>query len=241
MTDLTKAIIAIPKGFKLCVFDKKVRKYAIKPWIFGLLAYILTLTIAYYLYPVLVASLTKKSNSFFSTFIYYISHFGVSVLLLVASSILSFVIVLVTTAIFQTEIAIEVLKDKYKNLDDGNIVSETTRTIITELAKIFWILPIFLFVFILGLIPVLTPFAILFNSWLVAYQFCDITLDLFKTKSKQRFKFARKNFIFLSTIGASYLAFWAIPFVGIFLTPIAVAGTAWALKESDLLEEFKPS
>ena len=194
---------------------------------------------SYYIYPLLVSNLSEKSNSLLSTFIYYSARIGISLLLLVASSILSFIIVLVTTAIFQTEIALEVLKDKYKNLNDGNLVSETARTIMTESAKVFWILPVFIFVFILGLIPVLTPFAILFNSWLVAYQFCDITLDLFKTKSRQRFRFARKNFVFLSIIGASYLAFWAIPFLGIFLTPIAVAGTAWALKESDLLQEFR--
>ncbi len=238
-TNIINALLALPKGFKLCILDKGVRKYVFKPWGFGLLSYLVTLSIAYYLHPLLLNRISENSGSFLSTVAYYFSWTAISALLIVASSVISFIFVLITTAFFQTEIAIEVIKDKYSYLETESIISETTRTILTEAAKIVWILPIFIIVFILGLIPFLTPFAILFNSWLIAYQFCDVTLDLFKTKSKQRFKFARQNFIFLAIIGGSYLALWAIPFLGIFLTPIAIAGTAWALKESNLLEEFK--
>jgi len=237
--NIINALLALPKGFKLCVLDKKVRKYAFKPWAFGLIAYLITLSTAYYLHPILLNRLSENSGSFLSSVIYYFSWIAISALLIVASSVISFLFVLITTAFFQTEIAVEVIKDKYSGLQSESIISETTRTILTEAAKIVWILPIFIIVFILGLIPFLTPFAIIFNSWLIAYQFCDVTLDLFKTKSKQRFKFARQNFIFLSIIGLSYLALWTIPFLGIFLTPIAIAGTAWALKESNLLEEFQ--
>lgn len=240
MQDISKAVLAIPTGLRLCLSDPKVRKLAFKPWIAGLFSYFFSLFAAYYLHPIILSSLLGAPNSWWMNIVYYLCWLIVAVLLFLASTMLSIVLVLITTAIFQTEIALAVLANKYDGLGQGSVVSETKRTIWVESTKLIWLVPLFITIFILGLIPPLTPFAIAANCWLIAYQFVDIVLDLFKIGSLDRLRFARKNWLFLITIGGCLMLLWAIPFVGILIPPAAIAGTAWALDQANLLQANRP-
>lgn len=235
MQDVYNALLALPTGFKLCLTNPKVRKLAIRPWIAGVFSYFASLGIAYYLHPIVLATLLAPPSSWWTKIVYYVTWLIVAVMLFLASSLLSILFVLITTAIFQTEIALAVLSDKYQVLGDGSIIGETKRTLFVESTKLLWLVPLFIIIFLLGLIPPLTPFSIAANCWLIAYQFVDVVLDLFKKGSFERLKFARKNWLFLIVIGASMSILWAIPFVGILIPPAAIAGTAWALDRAKLL------
>lgn len=235
MQDISNAILAIPTGLRLCLTNPKVRKLAIKPWIAGLFSYFFSLFLAYYMHPIILSYLLSPPNSWWMNIVYYACWIIVAILLFIASSLLSIILVLITTAIFQTEIALAVLSDKYQGLAQGSVISEAKRTIWVESTKLFWLIPLFITIFLLGLIPPLTPFAIAANCWLIAYQFVDVVLDLFKKGTLERLKFARKNWLFLMTIGGCLMLLWAIPFVGILIPPAAIAGTAWALDRAGLL------
>lgn len=235
MADLSKAFLALPTGFKICMTNSKVRALAFKPWLVGLFSYFFSLALAYYMHPVILSLVTSGSDSWLSSIIYYSLWFVLGLLLLIAASMLSIILVLITTAIYQTEIAKAVLSDKYKNLGDGKLVSETKRTIWVESTKLFWLIPFMILIFTIGLIPIFTPFALAANFWLIAYQFVDVVLDLFKLGTRKRLGFAKQNWLFLITIGACIALLWAIPFLGILIPPIAIAGTAWALESAELL------
>ena len=235
MADLSKALLALPRGFNICLTNPKVRRLAIRPWLVGIFAYLLFLASAYYSHPIILDLILGEPSSYFKKFLYYLLWVVVALLLLVVSSILSMVFVLITTAIFQTEIALAVLREKYNDLGTGELISETKRTIWVECTKLLWIVPFIIFFFIIGLIPPLTPFALAANFWLIAYQFVDVVLDLFKLGTRKRFSFAKENWLFLITIGGCISLLWAIPFVGILIPPIAIAGTAWALDQAELL------
>lgn len=121
------------------------------------------------------------------------------------------------------------------------IAHEAGRTITVESLKLLWLIPLFIILFILGLVPLLTPFAVLLASWLLAFQFVDITLDIFRLKSSERLRFCIKYALPITLYGLSLTVLWAIPFVGWVLPPAACAGAAWLLSSMGLIPECESS
>jgi uncharacterized protein involved in cysteine biosynthesis len=239
-----KAAVAVMKGVELCVARREVRKYAMWPWLVGTFCYIASLISVYFVHPILLDRIVGSPEGFWATALFYLAWLFFGLILLVLSMFISAVTVIIFTAVFQTEIAIQVLTicgHKIPPEASGitGVVKEGGRAIAVETGKLLWMVPLFIVITILGFIPILTPFALAANAWLLSYQFVDVVLDIFKTTSRQRFAFARRNGIVLCVFGLSLTFLWAVPFLGILLPPAAVAGAAWLLSETSLLEEFE--
>ena len=241
-----KAFIAIFKGLQLCLFEKSVRRLSIWPWLVGAVAYFGSIVSAYYLHPIVLSALVGTPDGWWASVVYYLAWFFIGLLLLVASMIVSVTLVLLLTAVFQGDIVIAVLRllgDEVPPQETGikGLVKETSRTLVVESAKLLWLLPLIALVAVVGLIPVLTPFAVIAGAWLLAYQFVDVVLDIYRLRSRERFRYARKNGVLLTCFGFVIMLCWAIPFMGILLPPAAVAGATWLLSESKLIPQSIPA
>lgn len=236
---LQRSLLAFFKGISLCLFVPAIRRVVILPWIIGLLCYPITLYAAYSLHSPIVSYLASPSEGFFATALYWLSWLAVSGVLLISTLFISVLLVLISTAAFQTAIVEQVIRHELPESPLNNtttlsisvIISQSFRAIATESIKLLWLIPLFITVFILGFIPFLAPFAFLLAAWLLAFQFIDIVLDVAQFPATKRIKYTAKNWIAACSFGFVITIIFLIPFAGIVLGPIATAGAAWMLTE----------
>ncbi len=244
MKNSVRAFFAIYKGLQICFSKPKVRRLAMIPWLLGAVCYFASIYGAYYAHPILLDWAVGSPDGIWKTILFWLAFVFFGLVLLVATLLVTMTLVIVFTSVFQTGIVQQVLLDLGRPLPEEEagvkgIVKETGRTVVVEMAKLIWLLPLMIIVLIVGFIPLLTPFALILGAWLLAYQFVDIVLDVYRVTSRERFRFAKKHAVSLIAFGLSLSACWAIPFFGILLPPAAVAGAAWLLSESGLLAEFE--
>ncbi len=237
-----RSITAIIHGFILCFSNKELRKLAIRPWLIGVVCYFLSLVGAYYSHGPLLSLFVETAEGFFGTIIYYGAWVFVALLLLIASMVISLTAVMILGGPFQTALAIAVFKLQNKKIPEEEegvkaTVKEVSRTIATESTKLLWLLPLFVIVAIIGFIPFLMPFAVVVASWLLAFQFIDVPLDVLKLPTRQRIGFAARHLTTVICFGLTLSACWAVPFLGLFLPPVAVVGATWLIAESDAMKE----
>ncbi len=237
-----KAFFAIFKGFGFCFSQKQIRRLALWPWLIGAIVYIAAAIGASYAHGSLLSLVVSEPSGFLSYIYYGLAWILVSSLLLVGTLLITVILVMVFTGVFQTAIAVETLKHIGASVpaEQSGVaatVKEAGRTIFTESAKLFWLVPLICFTFILGLIPFLTPVALVLGGWLLAYQFIDVVLDVYRMKTRARIGFAAKHAILMVCFGLGLAACSIIPFVGLLIPPVATAGAAWFLHETGLLEQ----
>lgn len=240
MKNSIRAFFAILKGLDLCLRKPSVRRLAVVPWILGAFCYIASVIGAYHAHPLLLEWAVGDPEGFWRHILYWFAYLSFAVLLLLVTLILTMTLVMLCTSVFQTAIVqrvLEELREPFPEEQAGmrGLVKETGRTIVVEAAKLLWLLPLMLIVLIIGFIPLLTPFALLLGAWLLAYQFIDIVLDVYRVPARARFRFARQHSFLLVSFGLSLSICWAVPFLGILLPPAAVAGASWLLAQSSLL------
>lgn len=221
---------ALFKGLSLCMRDATIRKLAITPWLIGAFCYIASLVAAYYAHQPLLKRLVDDPNSWWEYIVYAGAWSVVSLGLLICTLIISIALTLILAGPFHSLIAEKVILAQSTLIDakslESSLVSEATRTVLTETAKLLWMTPIFIFVLLIGFIPILTPIAILLGAWLLAFQFLDIPLDVLKQPARKRIGFCFSHFFTCVVFGLTLTIFWAIPFLGIFLSPAATVGAS---------------
>ncbi len=159
--------------------------------------------------------------------------------LLIAALVITVGAVLVFASAFQTAIAAKVLKLLGREVpNELGIVAEAGRSIKVEAIKLLWIGPLIAAAFLIGLIPWLLPFAAIAGSWLLGYQFVDISLDLYRLTNRQRIGFGRRHGWTIAAFGFGIGLIAAIPFAGFILPPIGAAAAAWLLHSTKLLDEL---
>lgn len=236
-----RPFFALLQGLKLCFFTPEVRKLALWPWCIGCVSYFLSLYAVYAAHPTVMAWFVSSPSGILAYAKYILIWIGVSALMLLLAIILSICFVMICTSAFQSSIAQAALlaHDVRVGLPEMSILNEASRTILVETKKLFWLLPLMIFVFIASFIPFLAPFAILLGAWLLAFQFVDVVLDLFRLSASQRLAFARANYLSLVCFGLVLGALWTVPFLGIFLAPAATAGAAWFLSEPEFMSKIQ--
>jgi uncharacterized protein involved in cysteine biosynthesis len=241
--NIIKSVYAILQGLLICLTRPKVRKLAMWPWLVGMFCYSASIYLAYLYHGDILARMVDSPDGWLSYLIYGLAWVAVTSILAVGTLFITMVLVLILTSAFQTAIASAVLRELNEEIPEEEqgfsaLLRETKRTAFVEIAKLFWLIPLFILLFIVGFIPILTPVAFLLGSWLLAYQFVDIVLDIYKLKSGKRLSFAIKNAVPVTVFGASLSLCWAIPLVGILLPPAAVAGAAWLMSDTALLKSL---
>jgi CysZ protein len=236
-----RALIAVIHGLKSCLLDSQLRSLAIKPWLIGMVCYLGSAVASYFLHGYLLDRIVGTPDGFWS----YLSYLGIwlaiAAMLLVFTLLVSIALIMIFAGVFQTAIARKVLTDHGITVppEDSGIkgtVKETTRTVITETLKLLWLGPLLIFAALIGIIPFLAPVAIVMASWLLAYQFIDIALDVLRWSALKRAGFSIKNSLLLVCFGLTLTLLWAIPFVGFLIPPAAVAGASWLLAKADVLK-----
>lgn len=222
-----KALLAPLNGLKLCLKNKELRKLAFWPFLISILIYFSTMTLAYFLFEPLLEYFKLSGTSSWTAFINKLIFLGTAALLLVSSLFFSVISLFLSTSLYQSSIAktaLEILGEKLP--DEENLAKETARTVITEIIKILWIAPLLLILFIAGFIPLLTPICLAAASWLLAYQFVDVALDIKRLGAGRRLAFSLRHASKLILFGGVLTICWSVPFLGIFLLPSAAAGAS---------------
>ena len=237
-----KAFVAVFHGARLCLFESKVRRLALKPWFFAALLYPFSLLGGWYLWSHVVQHFTPHGAGFFSLLLFYVISAFAGLILFMLSVFAALLLVLILTSIWQTPLAEAVLLSLGQSLPERpNGIKEVGRTIYTEGLKYVWLVPALIFSFLIGLIPIFAPFALLFASWLLAYQFVDIFLDLYAWPPLSRMGFSLRHFLLLVFFGLGISAICLIPFAAILVPTAGVAGAGWLLTDSRLLPEISRS
>ncbi len=239
------ALSALLQGFRLCFFCSKIRRLCLWPWVVGFLSYFSTVAAAFYAHaPILswvITSVAPTQARIWQIIWYYVAWVLVALLLLIASTFVAIIVTLILTAVFEEGIIASVnselgVSGREEPTGFSGTVSSATSSILGELIKLIWVFPLGCLLLIAGFIPLLAPVALILGSWLLAYQFLDVTLYMRGLGVLERLRFSLKHFVQVTTFGFTLSLVWVIPLLGIFLTPIAVAAAAWFLaKEHPLL------
>lgn len=238
MSKYLQAAKAPYKGISLCLSDKKLRKLSSKPWLIGLFSWPLSVAFAFFSHPHLLDLIDTNSLSWWAPVWNWCAGFLAAGLLFALSLFLSICLLFIFSGVFQTSIAREVFQQMRVKLppEDQGMARDAGRTIWVETAKLFWIVPLTITAFLLGLLPFLTPFALIITSWLLGFQFMDIALDNLRFGALRRIRFCLKHFFKTSIFGAVLVICWAVPFLGILIAPGAAAGAAWLVAKCELVE-----
>ncbi len=236
-------VSAIYHGGKICFLSSSTRKLCYRPWIIGIFTYLISSAIAIYLHGRIVDYFVNEQSTILGYLLYVLTWLVAAVSLVVASLVITLTLVLAITSVYQSSIATDVLRLRGIQLPaepEGitGAISETKRTIVTELKKLGRLSPLVFLLVIVGFIPILAPVALLISSWVLGFQFVDVVLDLYKIPAKERFRFGRTNKLLLVSFGASLSLIACIPFVGILLPPIATASAAWMLAENSIQDKL---
>jgi len=228
---LISPILAPLKGLQLCLFDSEVRKAATLPWIAGALVSVVTSGLLIYFFPHIIGYASNHvggSISILSQAFAWIASFFVSIL---AAALVTMVVVLVLCSFYHYRIAQIVLSKRGLQLRELTALKEIGRSSITEILKLLWLIPLYIIVFLFGLIPIFTPFAFIGWGVLAAYQFLDYPLDTLHYGAFRRFGFVIKHLFSATLFGVTLVLLSGIPFVIFFITPVAVAGASWLIVE----------
>jgi len=233
---LLAPIIAPFKGFYLCLTDSELRGYALRPWGIGAIIYIIFAYGSFQFYPYLASVFGAKPASWTGIVDALVS-FGTAIGMIFVVTILTIGAVLVLGAYYHTKISRSILSRSRALPDEKSVLGEIGRTGVTEFLKLVWLVPLLLITFILGLIPVLTPFAFVLGSLLLSYQFFDYPLDTLHVGAFGRLEFLLGHGLSAILFGATLLVICSIPFAALFIPPVAVAGASWLFTEKKWLSE----
>ncbi|MCB0359777.1 MAG: EI24 domain-containing protein, partial [Bdellovibrionales bacterium] len=177
-----------------------------------------------------------EPSGFWQQTLYVLAWIAGALFLLMISMILSLIFVLIFSGINQSAIAERILADRgLLVVAHGgavkDVVKEASRSVCTEIVKLLWLLPLGLLCVVIGLVPILSPFALLLAAWLLAYEFVDIALDVLRLSVRARLRFALQKAPLLIAFGLTLSVCWAVPFLGIALAPVAAAAAAWLIAE----------
>lgn len=236
-----RAVEAALYGLLVCLRDSQVRRLALKPWGIGLLVYSLAAAGAVALHDNLVAAFVSAPQGFWSSVGFWLVWAAAALALFAAASLLSVVVVFAITGVFQSAIARLVLSnlDAPRIAEDAGGVKaaagEVGRTIYVEGTKLIWIVPLALLILIAGFIPPLAPLCFVASAWLLAFESCDVVLDLYRLPLSRRFSFSVRNGFTLTCFGAPFVALSMLPLFGFLVPPLAAAGAARLLSSSSAI------
>ncbi len=236
-----RPVLALLQGLKLCFFTDRVRRHALWPWGIGFVAYCLSLVGAYYSHATVLDWIEPNVSGWMLTLLHPLAWLLAALMLLAVSIIVSVVLVSVLAGVFQSEIAKEVLAIHGIALgtQEHSLYQEARRTVFVELRKLLVLVPLMAMAFTLSWIPFLAPVAVVIAAWLLAFQFVDLTLDLFHLPIRRRIRFAYDFKLSFTCFGLILVVCWAVPFLGLLLSPIAAAGAAWMLSEDPYIGRIK--
>jgi CysZ protein len=104
----------------------------------------------------------------------------------------------------------------------GHFFIHLFKVIVNEIKKISLILLLMMAAFLLGLIPLFLPFALLCSSLLVAMQFLDYNWSRHNYRYVDCLKDLRKNIVTYFIAGAIFLLFLSLPYISVFFLPFGV-------------------
>ncbi len=234
---IVKSFIALPVGLKICLLNLK--KYCVIPWLIGVFAYFVSLSILYSYYDELSYYLKIENYKYLSILSNYFAWFVVNIFILFCSSLISILTVLILNAVNSSNIAYEVLKLENAKLPTmpDSYLRETARVVTVEVKKLVLLLPLFIFSFVLTISGVFTILGFILSSFLLMFQFIDITLDLYQIPVRRRVSIIFANIFSMLIFGMTLNLVFIIPLLGIFIAPIAVASAAWLISD----EKFQKS
>lgn len=125
------------------------------------------------------------------------------------------------------------------NLPSESIWSLVRRTLWRELVKLAYLLPRYLGLFILGLIPVVqivTPFLwVLFTCWVIALQYADYAFDNRQLSFKKSKQDQQQQALTMLGFGAVVVFLLTIPIVNWFVIPAAIIGATQMCHEQKII------
>lgn len=242
---LLQAPFALIHGFRLCFGNKELRKLSLRPWLIGLASYLLGVGITFRHHKELTDSIINAVPSLTDRVPYSLMSTILTVGVLLGMAAISFVIVFIFANLFSPAIT-RLVCAQYGLLPTvsvpgiGEVLKQLVRTLTAVLLQMIWVSPWFILAIIFGFIPPLWPVGFLIMAWIVGYQYLDISLEAMGAPVGKRLRFSLRRGLLITVFGFFVLASWVIPFCGIIIHPLAVAGGAWLLCESGLIRSFLP-
>ena len=224
---------ALVQGVRLCVGDPAVRRSALRPWLIGIVCALAAIAGVFYGHGYVVGRIVSPPSSILTGAL-YVAVWLVAALSLTALAIgASLMIVMALSGIYQTQIAEHVLRrfGAVQESAPGSGIRQAMRTISIELTKLLWMVPVFVALFLLGLIPLLWPIVLPLTAWFIAYQAIDFALDVLGMGVLERLGYAVRHSGSVVLYGLGLVVVGLIPFAIIVLPPIAVAGGAYLVAE----------
>ena len=219
-------------GLKLVTSDRELRRLAFRPWTIGLLVYVVIIPILVISFPPVYRLVLSRFPAECGPLCEAIVSFGLIASFLFASIVLTVSISLIIGGYYQLEIAKRVLEIVPESSNSG--VGELLRSIFVELIKFAIAMPLIVIALLLGIVPIFIPVAFLLSSWVLGWQYLDLSLDARSEGVLRRILFPLRHPIATSAFGAPLALASIVPFLLVFLAPAAAAGGALLIKRSNM-------
>jgi len=236
---ITRALAAPFRGIQIVLGSRALIKLSLIPWMVGFVAYVLAMFAAYWFHHDVVGLLVgDQIDGWLQSVLYGLAWLGAALVMFFLGLLFSVIVVLIVSGPFLSAIAEKTLRDLGAHLEEpsNSGISATllggAKSAGQEVMKLVWLVPLSIASVSLGFVPLLSPIAFLLASWLLAYEFVDLSLELAGLSAAGRFKFAIRRFATVSLFGVVLLLVW--PFVGMVIAPFATAGASWLLSKEEI-------
>lgn len=225
------------QGTALWFRDPELRRLALRPLMVGLLTYCLMLIGVLYLHDRTYLALTPAWSGIWLTMIKPFSWLLSWLLLLGVGLVAALAASFAMAGVYHEQIAELIFRRAAVAPADhprsGSRTVEAGRIVARETVKLALIVSLSILSLILGIIPVIAPLALLFNSWLIGFEIADLASGVLGEPFRSRLRWMLGNSAAIAAIGAAFLLVGFIPFAPLLLAPGAVAGFATLLVTVD--------
>lgn len=147
-------------------------------------------------------------------------------------------VLMILMAPFNGLLSEQVDKSMGNQLPEESLWSITKRTVSREFIKLVYLLPRYLLLVVLSLIPGVNFIApilwVLFTSWVVALQYADYSFDNRQHSFKSARNEIRQHWLTVMGFGAVVMFFLTIPIANWFVIPAAIIGATQMCHEQNI-------
>ncbi|RMG03787.1 MAG: sulfate transporter CysZ [Nitrospirae bacterium] len=212
------------------VRERKLRTLIIIPVLLSVVVMVLIFFAAGNLYDLLLEHYLPDKSGFFiktlRTILWVMFWVGFILLNAFLFTVLANLISSPFNAVISRRVLVDLLNKRME--DSGGIITELKRTIPSELRKILYFLPRWIFLLILGFIPVLNiiiPFLLfLFTAWSFGFEYLSYPMENDGIYFRDQLEMLRKRRYAVIGFGAAVSLGMSIPLINLLVIPVSVIG-----------------
>lgn len=233
--NIWNAARALPQGIWLSLSNKNLRGMTFWwPVLIAGVVYLFAGGLAYYFYAPLVEALAPAGSGFWLSLWDWLLRVLIACGLMVVVLILGVSSVMIFAELSLDSIVVNVfaLEGVALPKPTEGLLGEIRKAAAREGWKLLFLIPAYIGLFFLGLIPLIAPLALLGGAWLLAYQYLDVPFQARGLASHETWDHCKRSPLSTLIFGLWLLCFGLLFPLSLLLPPVATVSATWLVAQS---------